>query len=155
MWLPGGKTVGEATRFYRPTPETTLTIPSTALSAISVAAYDSRRQSYADFSGRGYTRLPVQIKPDLAAPGVDIRAPRPGGGYQTATGTSFATPFVSGAAALLMEWGIVRENDPYLYGQKVKSYLINGVKQLPGETEWPNARVGWGTLCTAQSLPEI
>ena len=54
-----------------------------------------------------------------------------------------------------MEWGIVRGNDPYLYGQKVKSYLINGVKQLPGETEWPNARVGWGTLCTAQSLPEI
>mgnify|MGYP000314383245 CR=1 FL=1 len=40
-----------------------------------------------------------------------------------------------------MEWGIVRENDPYLYGQKVKSYLINGAKQLPGETEWPNARV--------------
>lgn len=155
MWLPGGKTVGEATRFYRPTPETTLTIPSTALSAISVAAYDSRRQSYADFSGRGYTRLPVQIKPDLAAPGVDIRAPRPGGGYQTVTGTSFATPFVSGAAALLMEWGIVRGNDPYLYGQKMKSYLINGAKQLPGEREWPNARVGWGTLCTAQSLPEI
>ena len=140
MWLPGGKTVGEATRFYRPTPETTLTIPSTALSAISVAAYDSRRQSYADFSGRGYTRLPVQIKPDLAAPGVDIRAPRPGGGYQTVTGTSFATPFVSGAAALLMEWGIVRGNDPYLYGEKVKSYLINGAKQLPGEREWPNAR---------------
>ena len=152
MWLPGGKTVGEATRFYRPTPEITLTIPSTALSAISVAAYDSRRQSYADFSGRGYTRLPVQIKPDLAAPGVDIRAPRPGGGYQTVTGTSFATPFVSGAAALLMEWGIVRGNDPYLYGQKVKSYLINGAKQLPGETEWPNARVGWGTLCIAQSI---
>ena len=154
MWLPGGKTVGEATRFYRPTPETTLTIPSTALSAISVAAYDSRRQSYADFSGRGYTRLPVQIKPDLAAPGVDIRAPRPGGGYQTVTGTSFATPFVSGAAALLMEWGIVRGNDPYLYGEKVKSYLINGAKQLPGETEWPNARVGWGALCIAQSIPK-
>lgn len=154
MWLPGGKTVGEATRFYRPTPETTLTIPSTALSAISVAAYDSRRQSYADFSGRGYTRLPVQIKPDLAAPGVDIRAPRPGGGYQTVTGTSFATPFVSGAAALLMEWGIVRGNDLYLYGEKVKSYLINGAKQPPGETEWPNARVGWGALCIAQSIPK-
>ncbi len=72
MWLPGGKTVGEATRFYRPTPETTLTIPSTALSAISVAAYDSRRQSYADFSGRGYTRLPLQIKPDLAAAGMKL-----------------------------------------------------------------------------------
>lgn len=155
MWLPGGKTVGEATRFYRPTPETTLTIPSTALSAISVAAYDSRRQSYADFSGRGYTRLPLQIKPDLAAAGVDIQTTRVGGGYQTVTGTSFATPFVSGAAALLMEWGIVRGNDPYLYGEKVKSYLINGARQLEGEREWPNERVGWGVLCTAQSIPKI
>ena len=155
MWLPGGKTVGEATRFYRPTPETTLTIPSTALSAISVAAYDSRRQSYADFSGRGYTRLPLQIKPDLAAAGIDIQTTRVGGGYQTVTGTSFATPFVSGAAALLMEWGIVRGTDPYLYGEKVKSYLINGARQLEGEREWPNERVGWGVLCTAQSIPKI
>ena len=153
MWLPGGKTVGEATRFYRPTMETTLTIPSTALSAISVAAYDSRRQSYADFSGRGYTRLPLQIKPDLAAAGVDIQTTRVGGGYQTVTGTSFATPFVSGAAALLMEWGIVRGNDPYLYSEKVKAYLIRGTKKLPAFTEYPNPYIGWGTLCTADSIP--
>ena len=154
MWLPGGKTVGEATRFYRPTPETTLTIPSTALSAISVAAYDSRRQSYADFSGRGYTRLPLQIKPDLAAAGVDIQTTRVGGGYQTVTGTSFATPFVSGAAALLMEWGIVRGNDPYLYGEKLKAYLRKGAKKLRGETDYPNERVGYGALCGSESLPK-
>lgn len=155
MWLPGGGSIGPATRFYRPDPNTTLTIPATAFSVISVAAYNSNRQSYADFSGRGYTRLPLQIKPDLAAPGVGIRTVRAGGGYQEVTGTSFAIPFVSGAAALLAEWGIVRGNDPYLYGEKIKSYLIRGARQISGEKQWPNERLGWGILCVGESLPGI
>lgn len=69
------------------------------------------------------------------------------------TGTSFATPFVTGAAALLMEWGIVMGNDPYLYGQKVKAYLQKGAKKLPGFTEYPNEVVGWGVLCVGDSIP--
>lgn len=67
------------------------------------------------------------------------------------TGTSFATPFVTGSAALLMEWGIVRENDPYLYGEKVKAYLRRGAKKVPGFDEYPNEEVGYGALCAAQS----
>lgn len=35
-----------------------------------------------------------------------------------------AAPFVTGAAALLMEWGIVRGNDLYMYGDKLKASLI-------------------------------
>ena len=70
------------------------------------------------------------------------------------TGTSFATPFVTGSAALMMEWGILRGNDPFLYGEKIKAYLIHGAKQLPGFTEWPNPQLGWGVLCLADSLPK-
>src|SRR5699024_9448230 len=106
------------------------------------------------FSGRGDTRFYQIQKPDLAAPGVGIVTTRRGGGYEPVTGTSFATPFVTGAAALLMEWGIIRGNDPYLYGDKVKAYLRKGAEKIPAEPAYPNPRIGYGTLCVANSLPE-
>ena len=154
LWLPGGNAIGLQTRFFSPTADTTLTIPSTARSAITVGSYDPRLSSYASFSGRGYTRILHEIKPDLAAPGVNIQAPRSGGGYASFTGTSFATPFVSGSAALMMEWGILRGNDPFLYGEKLKAYLIAGAKPIASESEYPNRRVGWGRLCLESSLPD-
>ena len=143
LWLPGGKTLNPGTAFYLPRPQGTLTIPATARRVISVGAYDARQNTYADFSGRGCRALPYP-KPDLAAPGVDIYAPRPGGGYAAFTGTSFSTPFVTGAAALLMEWGIIRRNDPYLYGEKLKAYLRRGAKALQGSEKLPNDLIGWG-----------
>ena len=153
LWLPTASALNRSTRFLRQTPDTTLTIPSTALRPISVGAYDDSVRSYAPFSGRGNTRIYGIPKPDLAAPGVNIIAPSRGGGYAPVTGTSFAAPFVTGAAALLMEWGIVKGNDPYLYGEKVKAYLRKGAKPLPGEREYPNPRTGYGALCVADSIP--
>ena len=69
------------------------------------------------------------------------------------TGTSFAAPFVTGSAALMMQWGIVNGNDPYLYGEKLKAYFIRGARSLPGETVYPNERVGYGALCLERSFP--
>ena len=153
LWLPGGGSLNRATRFLVSDPDTTLTIPSTASRVISVGAYDDAYLSYADFSGRGYTRLNTAVKPELAAPGVGIMAPKAGGGYESVTGTSFAAPFVSGSAALMMEWGIVRGNDPFLYGEKVKACLIRGARPLPGESVYPNQRLGFGRLCLEDSFP--
>lgn len=147
MWLPTQTSLNMGTAFLQPNSMSTLTIPSTASLAVTVAAYDARTFSYADFSGRGPAGMyegENVLKPDIAAPGVHVTAPVPGGGYQSFSGTSFAAPFVTGSAALLMEWGIVRGNDPYLYGEKVKAYLRKGAKQLAGYERWPNALLGYG-----------
>lgn len=153
LWLPSENALNRGTAFLLPSETTTLTIPATAARVITVGAYDALTFSYADFSGRGYTRTLNQVKPDLVAPGVNVTAPIVGGGYAAFSGTSFATPFVTGGAALLMEWGIVRGNDAFLYGEKVKAYLRRGARQLPGFDMYPNPQVGYGALCVRDSLP--
>ncbi len=153
MWLPSENVLNRGTGFLFPTDQTTLTIPSTAARVITVGAYNALTFAYADFSGRGYTRETNLVKPDLVAPGVNVTAPAVGGGYAEFTGTSFATPFVTGSAALLMEWGIVRGNDLYLFGEKVKAYLRRGAKPLPGFDVYPNPQVGYGALCVRDSIP--
>ncbi len=154
MWLPSEAALNAGTAFLRPSETGTYTIPSTAQRTIGVGAYNALTLSYADFSGRGQLGIGMRIKPDLVAPGVNVLAPTPGGTDAQFSGTSFATPFVTGGAALLMEWGIVNGNDPYLYGEKVKAYLIRGARPLPGYAEYPNTEVGWGALCVRDSIPE-
>ncbi len=158
MYMPSEVIRSSATRFLQPNPNATLTIPSTAEKVITVGAYQTFFGAYADFSGRGFVMNAAQIgeglaKPDIAAPGVNIRVPG-SMGTETVSGTSYATPFVTSASALLMEWGIVKGNDPYLYGEKVKAYLIRGARQLSGYERWPNDMAGWGALCVANSIPK-
>lgn len=154
LWLPNSSSLNVNTRFLRPDNDTTLTVPSATTKAITVGAYNSRTGSVASFSGRGYTRENKHIKPDLVAPGVDISSAAVGGGDLILSGTSIATPFVTGAAALMMEWGIVRGNDNFLYGEKIKAYLIKGARQLDSYDEWPNTSAGWGALCLKDSFPK-
>ncbi len=152
MWMPSSAIRNINTSFLRPTPDTTLTIPSTASRIITVGAYDSLDNIIAPFSGRGFTWNNQLVKPDLVAPGVDITSCAPGGGYVSRTGTSMATPFVTGTASLLLQWGIINNNDRFLYGEKLKAYLINGTRSLPGFFEYPNPQTGWGALCAYDSI---
>lgn len=161
FYLPSSSVRSADTRFVRTTPDVTLTIPSTAGNVITVGAYDPVYEAYADFSGRGYLyqeqvnsrTSDTYVKPDLVAPGVGVIAPNRDGGYSPVTGTSFATPFATGAAALLMQWGIVMGNDPYLYGEKVKAYLRKGAQPIRGVAEYPDSKAGYGALCVEESLP--
>ena len=161
FFLPNAVVRNSQTRFLRPDPYLSMTIPAFASRAITVGAYDGVLNAAADFSGRdreiGETErafFSADIKPDIAAPGVGITAPSTDGQYRSFTGTSFATPIVTGSAALLLEWGIVRGNDPFLYGEKLKAYLRKGARPLLDTPLYPNIRTGYGALCVRDSLPE-
>ena len=154
MWLPTRGSINKSTRFLKPDPDITLTIPSCTNKAISVGAYNSYNDTIASFSGRGFTREENLVKPDIVAPGVNIASASNTGGTNSMSGTSMATPFVTGSAALMMEWGIVRGNDRFLYGEKVKAYMIRGARKLPGLDRWPNQQAGWGALCLEKSFPQ-
>lgn len=153
-WLTTGGAAGES-RFLRPVTERTLTIPSDAYLPVAVGGYDESRLSLAPFSGRGYTRGNRIVKPDLVAPAVDILSASPGGGYTRKSGTSMATPYVTGAAIKLMQWGIVLGNDPLLFGQKAKAVLLKYTRKLPAYAEYPNPETGWGALDTERMLRSI
>ena len=146
FWLPSKEATNSATGFLSPSSDMTFTIPSTASSVISVSGYDSSLDIFAPFSGQGFSNN-MNTKPDLCAPAVNILSTAPGGGYTIRTGTSMAAPFVTGVAALLMQYGIVNGNDPFLYGEKVKAYLWKSSRPLPAFSEYPNEKVGWGALC--------
>ncbi len=146
IWLPVSEGVTEDTVFLKPETDITLTIPSTAFRAITVGGYNSENNTYAAFSGRGYTRENVYVKPDIAAPAVNIRSASNTGGYGYFTGTSIAAPFVSGVAALLMEWGIVQGNDENMYGEKIKALIRKYALRSDG-ISYPNREWGYGRLC--------
>lgn len=151
LWLPSKDATNSATGFTTPSSDMTFTIPSTASSVISVSGYDSSLDIFASFSGQGFSNT-MYTKPDLCAPAVNILSTAPGGGYTIQTGTSMASPFVAGAAALLMQYGIVQGNDPFLYGEKLKAYLWKSARALPAFSEYPNEKIGWGALCVKNTF---
>lgn len=154
VYLPTVEEVGSETAFTNPDPNSTLTIPSTAQNVITVGGYNSPMGTISDFSGRGYTINVVYTKPDLAAPSVDVLSASVGGGYSVFSGTSIAAPFVAGAAALLMQWGIVRGNDPFLYAERLKAYLKRGARRSR-LIEYPNNQWGYGILCVYDTAEEL
>lgn len=155
MWLPAQGALNFGTGFTSPDSASTFTIPSAAAKAVTVGAYDAGTGSAAPFSGQGYIVEiggSLMVKPELAAPGVNVLVPSVSG-MARVSGTSYATPFVTGSAALLMEWGIVRGNDAFLYGEKLKAYLLKGAEPLAGAAV-PDTQTGWGRLCLKNSLPQ-
>lgn len=144
MWLPVQTFIREETIFLSPSPDTTLTVPSATENLIGVAAYNHNSGSIYIRSGRGYTRTGV-VKPDLAAPGVDIYGPGLNGQYIRRSGTSMAAAHVAGAASCLLEWGVVLGNRIWMNNDAVRALLIQGATRRPN-LPYPNREWGYGTL---------
>ncbi|MEU5888944.1 S8 family peptidase [Streptomyces sp. NPDC047461] len=116
---------------------TTVGTPGSAAAALTVGAVD-RHDQVADFSSRGPT-ADGALKPDIAAPGVDIVAARAAHGnegeevapgYVKMSGTSMATPHVAGAAAILAQ------EHPDWTGERIKAALTASAKPLTGTTAY-------------------
>lgn len=152
IWLPVSEGINKQTRFLQPDNFNTLGIPATVNNVISVGSYNYRTRTLSSFSGRGKENSYCTVKPDIVAPGENVVGPVPNGGYDPKTGTSMASPQVAGISALLMEWGLIKGNDPYLYGQRLKSYLIKGAARTRLDINYPNPAWGYGTVCLFDSL---
>ena len=77
----------------------------------------------AHFSSRGPVS-PFYLKPDIVAPGAYINSTQNNGGYNFTSGTSYAAPHVSGAAALLLQ------KNPELHHHEIKSLLLTTVEPV-------------------------
>ena len=150
MWLSRRGFIGDTTRFLRSDPQTTVQIPGTDGYSIVVGAYDNTDDSVYAASGRGPTISNI-IKPDIVAPGVNVRGPIPGGGFTTYAGTSTAAAVTAGACALLMQWAVVDGNFPEMNTRIASGILTRGARRQRGVT-YPNNVEGYGRLDLQNSI---
>ena len=144
MWLPVTEFLSGEVYFLEPDPYYTLTNPAAADSPIVVSYYNGNTDALSQSSGRGYTRS-RRIKPDIAAPGVDVPGALPGGRFTVRTGASAAAAVTAGAIALMLEWLLNYENVPGIDSYQIKSLLILGAVRLK-TMEYPNREWGYGQL---------
>ncbi|MDD5936968.1 MAG: S8 family peptidase [Clostridiales bacterium] len=143
LWLPIQEFLSSDTQFIQPDPDITITSPGNTEAIITVAAYNHMNNAIFINSGRGFTRS-GRIKPDITAPGVNIYGPLPGNQFSVRSGTSIAAAHAAGAAALLMEWGVVQQNNTFFDTSDVKALMIKGARRSEGT--YPNREYGYGTL---------
>lgn len=153
IWLPITGFSDPDVRFLRPNPDTTLTVPSASVSTMTTAAYNAYDNSLFLNSSRGFTRT-GQIKPDFAAPGVNVFGPNLRGGFTTATGTSVAAAITAGACAQMVEWGMRRTPPRIFNNSELKALFIRGADRSRQEL-YPNREWGYGTLNVYQVFSSL
>lgn len=139
VWLPITQFLSSETYFLESSPQTTITEPGYAHSAVTAANYQMVNNGIAASSGRGYAR-DNYVVPDVAAPGVNVSTP-----FGERSGSSVSAAITAGASAQILEWAVVNQNDILVNSTNVKNYLIRGA-QRESYLEYPNREWGYGRL---------
>lgn len=153
IWLPIHLFITEGTHFTMPDPNSTLTSPGNTIIPMTVTAYDITNNSLYTNASRGFTRS-NNIKPDFAAPGVNLVGPSTNNGYVTMSGTSVAVAHNAGVSALLLEWGVLLGNYPQMSSIEIKIFLIRGATRDP-LTDYPNKSWGYGRINIYESFLDL
>lgn len=144
LWLPVTEFLENEVYFLQSNPDYTITEPGSTLSGMTVGFYDGNNNSIAIQSGRGYTRS-ERIKPDFAAPGVNVTGATMRNQFATRTGSSIAAGITAGAAALIMEWVVYRLQQKTIDSSQIRNLLVLGTEKRPNEI-YPNREWGYGSL---------
>lgn len=144
IWLPMEKFISANTFFIRPDPYVTVLTLGTATVPITATAYNHIDDSLWLDSSRGYSRIGA-ITPQIAAPGVNIVGPTLDQTFAEFTGTSVSAAHMTGAAVLLLEWGIVRGNLPDMSSVEIKKLVVRGARR-DIDLVYPNRDWGYGIL---------
>lgn len=144
MWLPVTEFLEGEVYFLQSNPDYTITEPGSTLSGMTVGFYNADDNSIAIQSGRGYTRS-ERIKPDFAAPGVNVTGATTRNQFVERTGSSIAAGITAGAAALIMEWVVYRLQQKTIDSTQVRNLLVLGTEKRPNEI-YPNREWGYGRL---------
>jgi len=143
-WLPMNDWILPDTYFIRSNPNISLLSLGCANTPITATAYNAEDESLYINAGRGYTRIQL-IKPEIAAPGVNVLSPDLQKGFVEVTGSSAAAAHAAGVAAIIFEWGIVNNNYPKMSCQDIKIFMIRGARRKP-DLVYPNPDWGYGIL---------
>ena len=144
IWLPVDGFMAPDVTFLRPDPNTTITAPSAAEVSLTTSTFNAYNNSLFVNSSRGFTRTGL-IKPDIAAPGVNVFGPAPGGRFTTMTGSSVAAAITAGACALVIEWGAKRNPPKIFNNAELKALFIRGARRTQVQL-YPNREWGYGAL---------
>jgi subtilisin family serine protease len=144
IWLPMGEFITNNTFFVKSDPYTTILTLGNARVPITVTAYNTEDDSLYINSSRGYTSIGL-IKPEIAAPGVNILSPGLNNTFVQVTGTSAAAAHTAGVAAMLLEWAIVKGIQPALNTIDLKIFMIRGARRNVN-IKYPNRDWGYGIL---------
>lgn len=144
VWLPMEGFISDNTFFLRSDPYTTILSLGNARIPITVTAYNAVDDSLYIDASRGYTRIGT-IKPDIAAPGINILSPGLNHDFVEVTGTSAAAAHTTGIAAMLLEWAIVKGNQPNMNTMDMKIFMIRGARRNV-DLKYPNRDWGYGIL---------
>jgi subtilisin family serine protease len=144
IWLPMNGFISDSTYFINSNRYTTVTSPGNAISPLTITSYNPQNDTLYERASRGYSRNNY-IKPELAAPGVNIIVPTHTKEFTTASGTGLAAAHTAGITAILLEWGIVRGFYPDMNSMVAKKFLIRGAKRNPS-VQYPNRDLGYGII---------